>query len=216
MMGKTAIYVLTVTALLVFASVGALAANVLADPNMDVGDGPWTRLSAHFWWASWINQTDGQTPTNYALMFKDAPTDNTTQVVSAMGQNLYNPVAGTYEVSIYYRMHPGNPLTMWDGAGGADQWAGLHLDTHNGTNYTTWQDSARIESATTSWTKYTTQFVIPEGTTVARFWMQGIFLESWAMIDWDTASMSLVPEPGSIVVLLSGLAGLAGIIRRRK
>jgi len=38
---------------------------------------------------------------------------------------------------------------------------------------------------------------------------------SWTQAQFDNAKLVVVPEPGSVAVLAAGLAGFAGVLRRR-
>lgn len=76
---------------------------------------------------------------------------------------------------------------------------------------TTWHDS----SLTTAWTKYTYTYTAPTNAACVQLAFRGN-LNTLGNVYVDNISMAAVPEPASMLAMLSGIAGLVGFATRRR
>ncbi len=96
-------------------------------------------------------------------------------------------------------------------------WARIGIDTAGGTaRPTTWLAELNDPAAVTPWTQFSAQ-ATATGTSMTIFLDCQIGSSSGKAASFDAITIVPVPEPGSMVAVLSGLVGLSGLaIRRRR
>lgn len=206
---------LALIAALVVLAAGQASANLLINPGFEDGTTGWDLVIL---------------PYSEGTGFSISDATATAAYEGSMGAQFQVPTTNNFTVHGYFRqvvsgLTPGAEVTVsaWiryaplAGYNRVDKyWAYLQTIGGQGSKVAPAQNTA----VPLAWTQYTiTQTADANGQVDIRLGMNKYATTAAKQCDafFDSASVTLIPEPGSMVALLSGLVGLVGVgIRRRK
>jgi hypothetical protein len=150
-------------------------------------------------------------PTNGAYIDLDGSNGAEGQLSALLTNSLFNLAAGTYTLSFDYG------INHFDGSDTDQIFAGVY-STVPGISFITSVDADALNHSLSTFTSYSISFVLASAVTGAQFFIAGYSVgavdQSGGII--DNFEISQVPLPGAALLLLSGLAGIAGFGRKRR
>ena len=150
-------------------------------------------------------------PTNGSYIDLDGSSDATGQLSALLTNSTFNLAAGTYTLSFDYGINHN------DGGDSDLIFAGIYSAVP-GISFLTTVDANALNHSLSTFANYSISFVLASAVVGAQFFIGGYSVgevdQSGGII--DNFAVSQVPLPGAALLLLSGLAGLAGFGRKRR
>jgi hypothetical protein len=193
---KTFGFVLTMVLVCLAGTVQADTVNLLT--NGDFSDGITN------WWSAYSGTfaTDTSSPDAHNAII-------TGEVEAGQDMRSISLIAGQqYNVSYMAASPDGSAV---NGAWGSPLWTRLFWNAPSGSPYGELYGSyggGTVEQLNAGWATYSATFIMPAGHDGT--WLQLCFdTQGWGKIAIDNVSVRPVPEPGTVVLLITGIIGLA-------
>ena len=150
-------------------------------------------------------------PTNGRYIDLDGSIGSTGQLSALLTNSSFNLAAGTYTLSFDYGINHN------DGSDSDLIFAGVY-SSGPGVSFITSVDANALNHSLSTFAGYSVSFVLASAVVGAQFFIAGYSVgnvdQSGGII--DNFQVSEVPLPGAALLLLSGLAGIAGFGRKRR
>lgn len=150
-------------------------------------------------------------PTNGRYIDLDGSIGATGQLSALLTNSSFNLAAGTYTLSFDYGINHN------DGGDSDLIFAGIYSAVP-GISFLTTVDANALNHSLSTFANYSISFVLASAVLGAQFFIGGYSVgavdQSGGII--DNFQVSEVPLPGAALLLLSGLAGIAGFARKRR